>query len=304
MPANPSTSKRPAKAAAPKTSPPVEQPPPQHAELAPNVIQALARVIAEMGGVEKMTPAERRRRGLGTPDESGINYAYRGIDQIAAAAQPLLGKHGVVIAPVDIESSVREFQINNRPWTDRTTRVTWAVMGPGGVDDRILCVSEGIGRDNSDKGANKASTGAFKNLLLRLLCIGDQADDPDQHQHVSDTPSQPQRPPMHPAVQAAVDMLNTITDAEARRVAKAAFVSEFGSPAELHEEDDVHEATRWVAECVAAGGVPPGEPAPHEADEQAVEVAAEDESQDTNDDTLFDAPVDPDADHDAVGPYG
>lgn len=151
-----------------------------------NVVQALARVQAEIGGVEKLSGAERKARGLGGGD-GGINYAYRGIDQIAAAAQPLFGRHGVVISPTVLSSDVTQIELNGRPWTDTTVLVDWTIYGPGGVEDRITARTEGQGRDNSDKGRNKAMTGAFKNLLLRLLCIGDPGDDPDNHTYESDT---------------------------------------------------------------------------------------------------------------------
>lgn len=161
-------------------APPVDEPPAAH------VVQALSRVIRDMGGIPKLTKEQRRAMGMFVPDgEAGVPYAYRGIDQIAAAAQPLLGRHQVVIAPVSIESRDVEIQLNSRPWVDRHVKVVWAVMGPGGVDDRFLAESEGIGRDNSDKAASKASTNAYKNVLLRLLCIGDPQDDPEHEKQIS-----------------------------------------------------------------------------------------------------------------------
>jgi hypothetical protein len=96
----------------------------------------------------------------------------------------LLAKHGVVLAPFVTDSETREITINNKPWSDTTVRVKWAVCGPNG--SRIEACTEGWGRDNSDKGVNKAMTGAFKNLLLRLLCIGDPADDTDGTTHERD----------------------------------------------------------------------------------------------------------------------
>jgi hypothetical protein len=147
---------------------------------AAHVIEALARVMGDLGGIGKMTQEERRRKGLSTGGgEGGISYAYRGIDQIAAAAQPLFAKHCVAIIPIDTESMVKDFTQNGKPWTEHWVRVTWMVAGPGGVDDSIKAISEGLGRDNSDKGINKALTSAYKNLLLRLLCIGDPNDDTD-----------------------------------------------------------------------------------------------------------------------------
>ena len=162
---------------------------------ADNVISALAAVQAELGGIQKLTPEQRRKQGAAGGDERGVTYAYRGIDQIAAAAQPLFGKHGVVIVPSRIDSQVVEVTLNGRPWSDRTVLVHWTIYGPGGVTDMITAQTEGIGRDNSDKGANKALTGAYKNLLTRLLTVGDPADDTDGHTHEADpTPVRPSQP--------------------------------------------------------------------------------------------------------------
>jgi hypothetical protein len=158
----------------------------------PGVVEALAAVMGELGGIEKLTADQRRARGIG--GEQGITYAYRGIDQIAAQVQPLLAKHGVVIFPHVIESHVKEILVRNNPWTDTTVRVEWFVCGPNG--SQITACTEGLGRDNSDKGVNKAMTGAFKNLLLRLLCIGDPADDTDGITHERDAaPVAPQHEP-------------------------------------------------------------------------------------------------------------
>lgn len=148
-----------------------------------DVTAALAAVMGELGGIEKMTASERARRGIGGGDQ-GVAYAYRGIDQIAAQVQPLLAKHGVVIVPTSTASTVKEITVNNRPWTDTFIRIEWLVAGPNG--STLTACSEGQGRDNSDKGINKATTSAFKNLLLRLLCIGDPTDDTDGHTHEAD----------------------------------------------------------------------------------------------------------------------
>lgn len=154
-----------------------------------NVIAALARVQADIGGIEKLTPEQRRKRGQGGGDERGVSYAYRGIDQIAAAAQPLFGKFGIVIVPEMRSYVAKEIQVNAKPWTDAELIVNWRVYGPGGRDDFIDARTVGLGRDNSDKAANKAMTGAYKNLLLRLLCIGDPDDDTDGHTHERDAVS-------------------------------------------------------------------------------------------------------------------
>lgn len=147
-----------------------------------NVIQALAWVESQIGGI-------RKQRGRADGDEQrGVQYPFRGIDAIASAAQPLLGMAGVVILPESaVIDKIMEFQINSRPWVDTYVTVDWVIYGPGGVDDQIRSTTQGVGRDNSDKHYNKACTMAFKNLLLRLLCIGDPLDDTDGDNVQADT---------------------------------------------------------------------------------------------------------------------
>ena len=149
-----------------------------------NVIAALARVQFEIGGIEKLTPAQRKKLGIsgGSEDGKGITYAYRGIDQVTAAAQPLFGEYGIVIAPGKIVSHDVEIVTvgqNKNEWDNVTMLVRWSIYGPGGGDDMIEAETLGEGRDNSDKGVNKAYTGAYKNLMLKLLSIGDPSEDPD-----------------------------------------------------------------------------------------------------------------------------
>ena len=143
-----------------------------------NVIAALARVQADIGGIEK-------RRG----NEGGLQYAFRGIDAVSAAAQPLFGKYGIVIVPTVERYVIDEITVNGKPWSDATVEVRWTIYGPGGVDDKIEAVTVGLGRDNSDKPYPKALTQAYKNLLLRVLTIGDPADDADGHTVERDQPA-------------------------------------------------------------------------------------------------------------------
>ncbi len=167
---------------------------------ATNVITALAAVQAEIGGISK-------KKG----GEGSISYAYRGIDAIAAAAQPLLGRAGIVISPTDATiTNVEQLTVNGKPWTDTLVTVNWTIYGPGGVTDHINAVTQGLGRDNSDKGYNKACTQAFKNVLLRILCIGDPNDDADAPQHQNNhTDWQPDTEP-NPSHTEAITMLNAI----------------------------------------------------------------------------------------------
>jgi hypothetical protein len=68
----------------------------------------------------------------------------------------------------------------------------------------------GIGRDNSDKGANKALTQAFKYALIQVLCIADAKDDGDGSTHEADAAPAPS--PDH-AAKERIDTLRGRIDA-------------------------------------------------------------------------------------------
>lgn len=137
-----------------------------------SVSQALADVMAELPAIGK--------GGRADPKQGG--YAYRGIEQITAHVQPLFAKHGVVFAPRVEHFEVREIEVNGKPWTDTIELVAYDVYGPAG-DHITVGPILAIGRDNSDKGANKCMTQAFKYALLQTLCISDANDDGDQASH-------------------------------------------------------------------------------------------------------------------------
>jgi hypothetical protein len=155
-----------------------------------NVIAALSSVIDEMPPIGRDGRASQQQGG----------YAYRGIEQITRAAAPLLAKHGVVFVPQVVGMETRELTVNSKPWTDTILTVRYRVCGPGGPEDFVEATVVGIGRDNSDKGANKALTQAFKYALTQVLCIGDSRDDVDGDTHEAD------EPPAH-ASKEAIDAL-------------------------------------------------------------------------------------------------
>ena len=91
------------------------------------------------------------------------------------------------MAPTGSEA-VTIITVNGNPWTDTFLEVQYRVYGPGGKEDAITVGPLlAIGRDNSDKGANKAMTQAFKYALLQVLCISDKKDDGDQASHATDS---------------------------------------------------------------------------------------------------------------------
>ncbi len=143
---------------------------------AENVIEALARVIRDLPGI-------------GKDDVSPQGYGFRGIEAITKVTQRLLAKHCVIFTPHRIlNREVINLTVNGRPWTDERLTVLWRVYGPGGREDFIELEIPAIGRDNSDKGANKAMTQAFKYALLPTLCISDAKDDGDGQTHEAELP--------------------------------------------------------------------------------------------------------------------
>ena len=138
---------------------------PEHA----NVIEALAAIMAELPAIAKVPhPSESGR---------GLTYAYRGIEEITAEAQQLFAKHGVVPIPRVRHREVKDIIVNGNPWTDTFLEVDWTIHGPNMTS--VEATTFGQGRDNSDKGTNKAMTQAFKYLLLPTLMISDKGDDND-----------------------------------------------------------------------------------------------------------------------------
>lgn len=144
---------------------------------AANVVEALRRVMRDLPGIGRDQTASQSQGG----------YAYRGIEQITRETQGLFARHGVVFAPSIDGYEIRDLVVNGKPWTDTVLQVRYEVYGPGGVEDRITVGPIlAIGRDNSDKGANKALTQALKYALLQTLCISDAKDDADGHTHEAD----------------------------------------------------------------------------------------------------------------------
>jgi len=97
----------------------------------------------------------------GTGKNSHHKYNYTSDEDLAAAVQPALVKHGVAILPVAC-------QLDRSG--DRCVIVqTWRVAHSSGEWMQIEIAGEGV--DKQDKGTAKALTGARKYLLRLLFCI-------------------------------------------------------------------------------------------------------------------------------------
>jgi len=138
-----------------------------------NVYQRVAWVISQLPGIPK------DREG---PANQG-SYKYRGIEAIKAAAQKLLAEAGVTYAPRAKLQQIIQAPPKAVPgWQDWIVEFTWTVRGPKGDRYRPSPRTIGVGRDNSDKGINKAQSQAEKYMLNALLQIADPSvPEPDAH---------------------------------------------------------------------------------------------------------------------------
>jgi hypothetical protein len=148
------------------------------------VYEAIGAIIRELDGVGK----NQRNKEQG--------YAFRGIDDVLKALHPLLGQHGVFIAPDVIERQYEE-RVSAKGTVGHCAHlhVRFRVYGPEG--DSIQISTWGEGLDYGDKATNKAMTAAFKYALFELFAVSDPADDGD-HESPEPTVATVRRPPPVP----------------------------------------------------------------------------------------------------------
>lgn len=141
------------------------------------VYQAISMVMADLGvdGIKKVQEAQQ-----------GGRFKYRGVDQVYAALNPLLVKHGLILVP----------RYKNRRVEERRASSGNALFNVTvEAEFDVICVTDGskltistIGEafDSGDKATNKAMAVAFKYAAFILFCIpveGENTDDPDATVH-------------------------------------------------------------------------------------------------------------------------
>ena len=197
------------------------------------VSQALAQIINELPAISK-------------GDKSPQGYTYRGIEAITKQLQPLLAKYGVVIVPQATITNVVASPGMKESWQDIYMTVQWQIVGPNG--DSLTACTTGIGRDNADKGANKAQTQAYKYLLLHLLCIADAKDETDG---LSYDHGRAEEPPPKTAGQRLLDRVMDASDALKADV--KAFATSNGKKATAPAFDADPQYAEQVAAILDAG---------------------------------------------------
>lgn len=121
------------------------------------IYKAISQVMAEVKPVSKK-------------ETKGLNYAFRGIDDIYNAVNPIMAKHGV-FNTLSVESKEnREYKTaSGSVWQNITLKVTYHFYCDDGsfVDVTVY----GEGSDGGDKGTSKALSQAHKLALSQLLCL-------------------------------------------------------------------------------------------------------------------------------------
>ncbi len=136
-----------------------------------SLAEKLAAITKEIGSIPKIKH-----------EDSTVKYAFRGIDDVMNALNPLLSKYGIVnrIKILSHSGSVREFTDQyNKKKEIRSALVEMAlVFGDGETEwsTEEIAYSE----DYSDKAYTQAVSMAYKYAILRVFCIPTKdLEDPD-----------------------------------------------------------------------------------------------------------------------------
>ena len=101
----------------------------------------------------------------------GMHYNYLSENELTNSLRPVMNELGLVLVPVNVceQTVCHDLTVNGK---DRKVLLTTATVGYKLFDsetgDCIYVESVGSGADSMDKGANKANTCAFKNILRMI----------------------------------------------------------------------------------------------------------------------------------------
>jgi len=145
------------------------------------IYELMPKVMADVGAIEKGRKNTQQ------------NYAFRGIDDVLSAFQPVLAKHQVFFIPEVLNKEVTDRESKSGNVLIYTTlQVAYTFYAPDGSSVRAVVVGEAM--DSADKSSNKAMSAALKYALLQIFCVPTEAnEDADATTH-DVRPRQPAKP--------------------------------------------------------------------------------------------------------------
>jgi len=137
------------------------------------VYKAIENVMRDLGS-----------EGIGKNKQNKMqNYAFRGIDDVLNALNPILSKHGLIICP----------RVLTRETVERQTKSGGALFYTFvHAEFDFICSEDGSkhtastmgeGMDSSDKSTNKAMSAAYKYAAFQTFCIPTEAVDSEIESH-------------------------------------------------------------------------------------------------------------------------
>lgn len=137
----------------------------------PMIYKKISDVMGEIGAIKKK-------------DKNKVQgYAFRGIDAVYNALNPLLSKHGIFCIPNVIDQTREERKSKNGGtliYTILTIEYTFYAEDGSNVVARVV----GEAMDSGDKSCNKAMSAAQKYVLFQLFCIPtEEAKDTENETH-------------------------------------------------------------------------------------------------------------------------
>ena len=132
------------------------------------IYAAMAAIAAEIGAIGKDKRCTQ-----------GANFAYRGIDDVYNALNPIMAKHGVFVLPIAGERTTETRQTQKGATIEVVVmRMTYKFCHADGSS--VEAVTVGQAMDSGDKATNKAMAIAHKYAILQAFCIPtEDMEDPD-----------------------------------------------------------------------------------------------------------------------------
>lgn len=142
-----------------------------------NIFEAVPMIIGEVAPIAK------------SKSNTAQGYKFRGIDDVYAALNLLLAKHGVSILPEVLESK-HEISGTTKSGSNmyrHLVKIRYTLVASDG--SMLHADSEGEGMDTGDKAVPKAFSTAFKTMAFQVFCIpvGDKIDSEEDSPEVVST---------------------------------------------------------------------------------------------------------------------